>query len=53
MPLISSFFGIIIKMYFRDEDKHHKPHFHATCFSMDRNSQRRVSCPMGADADFR
>ena len=29
MPLISSFFGIIIKMYFRDEDKHHRPHFHA------------------------
>lgn len=29
MPLISSFFGIVIKMYFRDEDKHHVPHFHA------------------------
>ena len=29
MPLISSFFGILIKMYFRDEDKHHVPHFHA------------------------
>lgn len=29
MPLISSFFGIIIKMYFRDEDKHHRPRFHA------------------------
>ena len=29
MPLISSFFGILIKMYFRYEDKHHSPHFHA------------------------
>ena len=29
MPLISTFFGILIKMYFKDEDKHHKPHFHA------------------------
>ncbi|MEE1000053.1 MAG: DUF4160 domain-containing protein [Treponemataceae bacterium] len=29
MPLISSFFGILIKMYFRDDDKHHTPHFHA------------------------
>lgn len=29
MPLISSFYGIVIKMYFRDDDKHHTPHFHA------------------------
>jgi len=29
MPIISSFYGIIIQMYFKDEKKHHLPHFHA------------------------
>ena len=29
MPLISQFFGIIIRMYFNDDEHHHKPHFHA------------------------
>ena len=29
MPIISSFYGIIIQMYFRDEGKHKTPHFHA------------------------
>lgn len=31
MPIISSFYGIIIQMFF-DEEKaqHHLPHFHAT-----------------------
>jgi len=28
MPIISKFYGIIIKM-FHDEGKHHLPHFHA------------------------
>ena len=29
MPVISSFFGIIIRMYFTDDEQHHTPHFHA------------------------
>ena len=28
MPEISRFYGIIIKMLFNDDDKHHKPHVH-------------------------
>jgi hypothetical protein len=28
MPTLSLFFGILITMYFYDNDKHHKPHFH-------------------------
>ena len=29
MPLISQFYGILIKMYFNEDCKHQKPHFHA------------------------
>ena len=29
MPIISSFFGIIIRMYFNDDEQHYLPHFHA------------------------
>ena len=29
MPELSRFYGIIIKMYFKDTQKHHKPHFNA------------------------
>jgi len=29
MPVISNFCGIIIRMYFKDNEQHHKPHFHA------------------------
>ena len=29
MPIISSFFGIVIRMYFNDDEQHHTPHFHA------------------------
>ena len=29
MPELSRFFGIVIKMLFSDDDKHHKPHIHA------------------------
>jgi hypothetical protein len=28
MPEICRFLGIIIKMIFMDEEKHHKPHVH-------------------------
>ena len=30
MPEISRFYGLIIKMIFLDNDKHHKPHVHVT-----------------------
>ena len=29
MPTISMFYGILIRMFFRDTDKHHVPHIHA------------------------
>lgn len=29
MPTISIFFGILVRMYFEDTDKHHLPHIHA------------------------
>ena len=28
MPVISTFFGIIVRMYFNDAEQHHTPHFH-------------------------
>jgi len=29
MPVISMFYGILIMMYYMDNDKHHHPHIHA------------------------
>lgn len=29
MPTISMFYGILIRMFFRDTEKHHTPHIHA------------------------
>jgi desulfoferrodoxin (superoxide reductase-like protein) len=29
MPTISMFYGILIRMFFRDIEKHHVPHIHA------------------------
>lgn len=29
MPTISMFYGILIRMFFKDTEKHHKPHIHA------------------------
>lgn len=29
MPTISMFYGILIRMFFRDIEKHHTPHIHA------------------------
>lgn len=29
MPTISMFYGILVMMYFRDNDRHHLPHIHA------------------------
>jgi len=29
MPTISMFYGILIKMFFKDNDKHYAPHIHA------------------------
>ena len=31
MPTISMFYGILIRMFFRDTDRHHTPHIHADC----------------------
>jgi len=29
MPTIAMFYGILIRLFFKDTDKHHVPHFHA------------------------
>jgi hypothetical protein len=29
MPVISMFYGIIVRMFFRDNQQHHLPHVHA------------------------
>jgi hypothetical protein len=29
MPTISMFYGILIRMFFRDTERHHVPHIHA------------------------
>lgn len=29
MPAISMFYGILVRMFFRDTDRHKLPHFHA------------------------
>ena len=29
MPTISMFYGILVRMFFRDIEKHHVPHIHA------------------------
>lgn len=29
MPVLSMFYGIIIRMYFMDNKEHHVPHIHA------------------------
>lgn len=29
MPILSMFYGIIIRMYFMDDKQHHVPHLHA------------------------
>jgi len=29
MPTISMFYGILVRMFFRDTEKHHSPHIHA------------------------
>lgn len=29
MPIVSQFYGIIIKMYFNEDTGHHMPHLHA------------------------
>ena len=31
MPILSMFYGIIIRMYFFDDKQHHVPHLHAEC----------------------
>ena len=29
MPIIAMFYGIVIRMFFRDNQRHHLPHIHA------------------------
>ena len=29
MPILSTFYGIVVRMYFFDDKQHHEPHVHA------------------------
>ena len=31
MPILSIFYGIVVRMYFFDDKQHHAPHVHAEC----------------------
>jgi hypothetical protein len=31
MPILSMFYGIVVRMYFFDDKQHHAPHVHAEC----------------------
>ncbi len=43
MPTISMFYGILVSMYFRDDERHGKPHIHAKY----QNHKVAVSIPEG------
>ena len=30
MPILSTFYGLIVRMYAEGDEKHHKPHIHVT-----------------------
>ena len=37
MPVISMFFGVLIRMYFYDDKQHHAPHIHAAVLGLSSN----------------
>ncbi len=43
MPTISMFYGIIIYMYYQDNEQHHKPHIHVKY----QNDEAVISIPDG------
>ena len=53
MPVISMFFGIVIRMFYRDDQRHHLPHIHAEyqgevgVFSIVNGSLLEGSLPQG------
>jgi len=34
MPILSMFYGIVIRMYFMDDKQHHVAHIHAECANL-------------------
>ena len=55
MPILSMFYGIVIRMYFFDNRQHHVPHIHAeyagekAVFSIDSGGLLAGSLPSGKD----
>lgn len=53
MPILSMFYGIVIRMYFFDDRQHHVPHLHAECagqkavFSIDSGETLAGELPVG------
>ena len=44
MPILSMFYGIVIRMYFNDDRQHHVP----TCMRTMPDSERYSTSPMGS-----
>ena len=44
MPVISTFYGVIVLMYYFDNRKHHQPHIHVQC----RDEEAVISIPEGS-----
>ena len=57
MPILSMFYGIIIRMYFFDDKQHHLPHLHAeyaanrAVFSIEPMNYPAASCGVSARRD--
>lgn len=53
MPILSMFYGIVIRMYFYDDRQHHVPHLHAeyagsrAVFSLDNGDALAGELPAG------
>ena len=44
MPVISTFYGVIVLMYYFDNRKHHQPHIHVQCS----DEEAVISIPEGS-----
>ena len=55
MPILSMFYGIVVRMYFFDDKQHHVPHLHAEYSGRDAvfsivNGERSTPHEMRADS---
>ena len=48
MPIISQFYGIIVKMFFNDKEKHHLEHIHVNGNILAGNLPKKQKCMVEA-----